>query len=191
LAKSEHFIPDHPAEREECSRNCFLHNMKNISKPQVRVRRDRRRDYKNPPSRAIMLTHSPHLSRGANRRAGPWGKWGPTKWAGPGRVSPLSDRFRAELSKPGCLTGAGRRLVCRYVDHVEHQAITERTNWLKPRHPCLVNSLRGQFLRVFVCRAVPMLAEDFFMWRSHFRQGNLARNTQLTTGHPIDRQRKV
>jgi hypothetical protein len=36
LAKSQHFIPDPPAEREERSRNHFLHNMKNITKPQVR-----------------------------------------------------------------------------------------------------------------------------------------------------------
>jgi hypothetical protein len=35
--------------------------------------------------------------RAGNRRAGPRAKWGPTKWAGPGRVSPLSDRFRANI----------------------------------------------------------------------------------------------
>jgi hypothetical protein len=40
LAKSQHFIPDPPAEREQCSRNYFLHNMKNITKPQVRFRRE-------------------------------------------------------------------------------------------------------------------------------------------------------
>jgi hypothetical protein len=39
-------------------------------------------------------------TRAGNRRAGPRGKWGPITWAGPGRVSPLSDRFGATMWKP-------------------------------------------------------------------------------------------
>jgi hypothetical protein len=58
-------------------------------------------------------------TRAVNRRAGPRAKWGPTKWAGPGRVSPLSDRFRANFWKPGCLIGAGGRPVCRDADRAD------------------------------------------------------------------------
>jgi hypothetical protein len=65
--------------------------------------------------------------RAVNRRAGPRGKWGPTKWAGPGRVSPVSDRFGATMWKPGSLIGAGGRPVCRYVDRADRRIISDRT----------------------------------------------------------------
>jgi hypothetical protein len=67
------------------------------------------------------------LGRAVNRRAGPRAKWGPTKWAGPGRVSPLSDRFGATMWKPGSLIGAGGRPVCRYVDRADRRIISDRT----------------------------------------------------------------
>jgi hypothetical protein len=73
------------------------------------------------------LTVNGACARAVNRRAGPRGKWGPTKWAGPGRVSPLSDRFGATMWKPGSLIGAGGHPVCRYVDRADRRIISDRT----------------------------------------------------------------
>jgi hypothetical protein len=48
----------------------------------------------------------------ANRRAGPRGKRGPTMWARPERAHGLSDRFRATLSRSGCLIDAWGGRLC-------------------------------------------------------------------------------
>jgi hypothetical protein len=58
------------------------------------------------------LQQEPIDSRAANRRAGPRGERGPTMWARLGRAPGLSDRFRATLSRSGCLIEAWGCRLC-------------------------------------------------------------------------------
>jgi hypothetical protein len=75
------------------------------------------------------------ISRAANRRAGPWGKRGPTMSVRPGRSPGLSDRFRATFSMCGCLTGGWGCRLSSDVPNADHGAISERRSIRRPWAP--------------------------------------------------------